>query len=149
MHRLLAVRPRSRRELERRLRRRGYPEEAIREILARLEEVGLLDDGAFARQWVESRMLRGMGPDAVERELIRRFGVDPRQAREAVEAVYDGDTGYGRARARLEQWWRQLARDPRGRRKLFERAWRRGIPAAWVERFLQEIGEDGGDSAQR
>ena len=53
---LLAVRQRSRRELERRLVQAGFEPEAISSELARLEAVGLIDDEAFARAVVEGRM---------------------------------------------------------------------------------------------
>src|SRR5262245_5694660 len=48
--RLLAVRPRSRRELEVRLRRAGFEPDEVDEELVRLESVGLVDDEAFARE---------------------------------------------------------------------------------------------------
>lgn len=50
---LLAVRARSRRELERRLLGAGFDPEEVDDVLARLEGVGLLDDAAFARQVAE------------------------------------------------------------------------------------------------
>ncbi len=53
---LLAVRQRSRRELERRLVQAGFEGDAVAGELERLEQVGLLDDEAFARAVVESRM---------------------------------------------------------------------------------------------
>ena len=52
--RLLAVRPRSRRELETRLRSAGFDPERVAEELARLEEVGLLDDERFAQEFAEA-----------------------------------------------------------------------------------------------
>jgi regulatory protein len=53
---LLAVRQRSRRELERRLVNAGFEPDAVIVELDRLELVGLLDDEAFARGVVEGRM---------------------------------------------------------------------------------------------
>jgi regulatory protein len=50
---LLAVRQRSRREIERRLERAGFEPEEIRGELDRLQQVGLIDDEAFARTVVE------------------------------------------------------------------------------------------------
>jgi regulatory protein len=47
---LLAVRARSRRELERRLLQAGFEREEVTDVLDRLERVGLVDDEAFARQ---------------------------------------------------------------------------------------------------
>lgn len=50
---LLAVRPRTRRELETRLLRAGFEPEEVRDELARLEEVGLVDDERFAEAFAE------------------------------------------------------------------------------------------------
>ena len=54
--RLLAVRPRSRRELEIRLRQAGFEPDAVQNELLRLEEVGLIDEAAFARELAEHRL---------------------------------------------------------------------------------------------
>lgn len=73
---LLAVRPRSRRELEQRLRRAGFEPEVVTEELARLEAVGLVDDEAFARQVVEHELsVRRSGRRAIVSRLIGK-GVD-------------------------------------------------------------------------
>jgi regulatory protein len=53
---LLAVRQRSRRELERRLVQAGFEPVEVATELIRLEGVGLIDDEAFARAFVEGRM---------------------------------------------------------------------------------------------
>lgn len=51
----LAVRPRSVAEVGRRLRHLGYRGDLVEGVVARLAEMGYLDDEAFARAWVESR----------------------------------------------------------------------------------------------
>ena len=73
---LLAVRQRSRRELERRLVQAGFERDEVDAELERLELVGLLDDEAFARAVVESRMgARGESRRAVAAKLSQA-GVD-------------------------------------------------------------------------
>src|SRR5882757_7519157 len=52
--RFLEVRPRSVVEVRRRLRSAGYAAALIERAVERLVELGLLDDAAFARAWVES-----------------------------------------------------------------------------------------------
>jgi regulatory protein len=47
---LLAVRMRSRRELQDRLKRAGFDAEEVDDVLDRLERVGLIDDDRFANQ---------------------------------------------------------------------------------------------------
>ena len=73
---LLAVRPRSRRELEQRLRRAGFEPEEISVETGRLEAVGLLDDEDFARRLAEHELgNRRSGERAVVSRLIAK-GVD-------------------------------------------------------------------------
>ncbi len=72
--RLLGRRAHSRVELLLKLTRRGYDGMAVRAALKRLEELGYLDDRAFARAFVRRRgTVRG--PRALSAELAAR-GVD-------------------------------------------------------------------------
>ena len=53
--RLLTARSRTRAELSGQLAKRGYPDDVSARVLDRLTRVGLVDDAAFAEQWVQSR----------------------------------------------------------------------------------------------
>ncbi|KIA60303.1 recombination regulator RecX [Nocardia vulneris] len=89
--RLLAVRARSRAELAQRLAAKGYTADVTDRALDRLTEVGLIDDAAFAEQWVHSRhTFSGKGKQALAQEL-RRKGVDPADAAPALDAITDDD----------------------------------------------------------
>ena len=80
--RFLATRPRTRWEVERRLRRGGTAEPEIAAALDRLAELGYLDDTAFARWWGEQRDRHSpRGRRMIEMELRQR-GV-PREVIEA------------------------------------------------------------------
>ncbi len=80
-YRLLSLRMRSRRELESRLRRYGYSEDIIGDVLGELERARLIDDERFAAAWVRGRMaLRPSGAALLRRELFQK-GV----AREVVD----------------------------------------------------------------
>ncbi|MBK3647469.1 regulatory protein RecX, partial [Streptomyces sp. MBT33] len=74
--RLLTGTPRTRKQLADALRKREIPDEAAEEVLSRFEEVGLINDGAFADAWVESRHHgRGLARRALAQEL-RTKGVE-------------------------------------------------------------------------
>jgi regulatory protein len=74
--RFLEARPRSIAEVRARLGRKDYAPEAIDAAIARLAELDLLDDAAFARYWVENRQAyRPRGAGALRDEL-RRKGID-------------------------------------------------------------------------
>src|SRR4051794_41426993 len=82
--------PRSRAQLEDKLAERGAPDELARRVLDRFEEVGLVDDTAFAVGLVRSRhQTRGLARRALAHEL-RSKGVDDQTAQEAL-ATLDGD----------------------------------------------------------
>lgn len=73
--RQLEARPRSRAELAQALAKRNVPDDVAEHLLGRFEEVGLIDDEAFARAWADSRQrTRGLAPRALAAEL-RRKGV--------------------------------------------------------------------------
>ena len=88
---LLAVRQRSRRELERRLVQAGFEPDAVEVELGRLEQVGLIDDAAFAAAVVESRMgARGESRRAVGVKL-QQAGVDRDVALAALDEAPEGE----------------------------------------------------------
>ena len=94
--RLLTVRARTRAELEAALTKRGYPDDVSARVLDRLVDVGLLDDAAFAEQWVRTRRANaGKGKRALAAEL-RTKGVDPELIAETLDSV---DAGEWRVRA--------------------------------------------------
>lgn len=84
---LLAVRQRSRRELERRLLQAGFAADEVRDELGRLERVGLLDDEAFARAVVESRVGRRGESRRMIAGRLAQAGVDPGTATGALEDI--------------------------------------------------------------
>jgi regulatory protein len=76
---------RSRKELRDKLAKKDVPGELAERLLDRFTEVGLVDDEAFARSWVESRQRsRGLARRALAQEL-RRKGVDDDTARRALD----------------------------------------------------------------
>ena len=84
---LLTSAPRTRAQLAAALRRRRVPDEVAESVLARFAEVGLIDDAAFARAWVESRHhSRGLARKALAAELRQR-GIPDGEVRAAVDSL--------------------------------------------------------------
>jgi regulatory protein len=78
---------RSRKELADRLAKRHVPTEIATRLLDRFEEVGLVDDEAFARLWTTSRQSsKGLARRALAQEL-RRKGIADKVAREALDEL--------------------------------------------------------------
>ncbi|MFF8103652.1 recombination regulator RecX [Streptomyces sp. NPDC016640] len=145
--RLLTGTPRTRRQLADALRKREIPDEAAEEVLSRFEEVGLINDSAFADAWVESRHHgRGLARRALAREL-RTKGVDPTLIDEAVSRL-DSEQEETTARelvARKLRATRGLDRDKRIRRlagMLARKGYPEGLALRVVRQALEEEGED-------
>jgi len=87
--RQLTMAPRSRAQLAQKLADRGTPTDVADQVLDRMEQVGLVDDAAFAEAWVRSRtQVRGLSRKALRYEL-RDKGIDDETARVALDQVDD------------------------------------------------------------
>jgi regulatory protein len=134
----LSVRPRTRSELARVLARKQISEEVIAEVLDRYDEVGIIDDAAFARAWVSSRHhSRGLARRALAGELRRR-GVDSEVANEALETL-DEDDEAATARALVDRKLRTASGAPDAVfRRLVGMLARKGYPAGVSIRAVKD-----------
>ncbi|MFG2652403.1 recombination regulator RecX [Streptomyces sp. NPDC048436] len=145
--RLLTGTPRTRKQLADALSKRDIPEDVADEVLTRFEEVGLINDGAFAGAWVESRHHgRGLARRALAQEL-RTKGVDATLIEEAVGQL-DSEQEEATARelvARKLRSTRGLDRDKRLRRlagMLARKGYSQGLALQIVRQALEDEGED-------
>lgn len=145
--RLLTGNPRTRKQLADALRKREIPDEVADEVLSRFEEVGLINDGAFADAWVESRHHgRGLARRALAQEL-RTKGVDSTLIDEAVSQL-DSEQEETTARELVDRKLRStrgLDRDKRLRRlagMLARKGYSQGMALRVVRQALEEEGED-------
>jgi regulatory protein len=146
---LLTLAPRTRAQLAGALRKRGIPDGVADEVLARFEDVGLIDDAAFARSWVESRHYsRGLAGRALSAELKQR-GVPADEIRAALDEQLSPDAEVIAARRLVERridGTRGLPADQRTRRLAGMLA-RKGYPPGLVYRVIREALEAEGESA--
>lgn len=150
----LAAQARSRSELVEALAAKAVPAEVSTAVLDRFEEVGLVDDTAFAEAWIQSRQSsRGLSRRALRQEL-RRKGVDDEVIAESLDAL-DPDDELAAARRLVERKLRvtrHLDASVRIRRLSGVLA-RKGYPAGLAFRVVREAiaGEDsdgGSDGAE-
>jgi len=145
--RFLGTRPRSRWEVEQRLRRAGAAETVVRTTLKRLARNGLVDDVAFARWWIEQRDRHApRGRMALESEL--RAKRVPAAVLETLGTETAGEatlTEAERAEAALERHLRgrPLPDDPRAMQRLGMFLVRRGFDPATARAVLRRRGADG------
>lgn len=87
----LTGRARSRAELAKKMASKNVPDDVAAQLLDRFEEVGLIDDAAFAQEWVTQRQEgKGLARRALAQEL-RRKGIDDELARAALDTVETED----------------------------------------------------------
>ena len=144
----LARRNHTRRELETKLRRKGFGVEEIKGVLAALTEKGFVDDARTAAAFVKARSARGVGRMRLKAELGAR-GVNGAGAVEALAALEPGDE-----RAQLLAALRRKERTlpaglTRGERskKLFDHLVRRGFAPGAVLEALRQKGEPSDDDS--
>lgn len=153
---LLSYRTRGTQELRRRLREKGFRTPLIKQCLETLSEQGLLDDRAFAASYARSHIsARPRGPFRIEQEL-RKKGVAPEVAHDAVADVLQaaGITESALARKALEKWIRSQSLDTldalgssspspdreKVRRRLYGFLTRRGFGPGTARATLEEAG---------
>ena len=143
--RLLSVRARSRTELRQAMARKEFEEEVAELVLGRLDRAGLIDDEAFAHEWVASRHNhKGLSRRALVNEL-RRKGVDDSVAKQAAAAV-DEDSELERARELVRRKLPSVARvdDATKLRRLVGVLARKGYPEGMALRVVrEELSRDG------
>ncbi len=139
----LSYRARSRHELERQLRRRGYDTSVVSRVLARCERLDLLDDLSFATTFARDRIrLRPRGVARLESELIRK-GVSRENAREGIRAALAEEevTEHDLLEAAASKRWARLANTPAdtARQRLYRHLVRAGFPRQEVRRIVARL----------
>ncbi|ETX04182.1 MAG: hypothetical protein ETSY2_30260 [Candidatus Entotheonella gemina] len=102
--RLLGYRPRSRLEVERHLRQKGYEAEAIEAAMARLVANRYIDDEAFARSWLNHReRLRPSGARGLSHEL-RQKGVEREIIEEVLTELDEETSAWAAIEGKMHRW---------------------------------------------
>jgi regulatory protein len=138
--RKLAVSARSRSELQSALSSRKVPADAARRVLDRLQEVGLIDDQQFAKNWVESRQVRRHLSRSVLRRELQSKGLAREQIDLALEAV-GREEELRAARTLAAKKLSSMAAQPREvqRRRVAGALGRRGFNSDIVSRVLADL----------
>jgi regulatory protein len=139
--RALERRPFARADLARRMRRKGHLPAAVDAALERAAGIGLLDDAAFAANYVQTRTARGRGPSRLAADLMS-MGVERAIIDRAIAAEWGEGTGRSTVpRALAETRAAQLGRLPRHvkRRRLLAFLARRGFTGRAIADMVAEV----------
>lgn len=145
---LIALQPRTRRELEKALRQRKFAPQDIEAALEKVARAGHLDDAAYARQFVEQKAASAaQGPRLIAQQLKAR-GVSDEDLGASLAPAEDPARQRAAARAVLTKWLATSAArepDPRKRaRSAAGRLMRRGFDPEIVWEVVRE-GLEGAD----
>jgi regulatory protein len=145
---MLARAPRSARDLRRRLLLKGEPESDVDAAVERLAAAGLLDDAAYARAFVRSKISsQGFSRRRLQQELAKRGVARDISDAAIAEVLHDDDVDEG---ANIERVARKKLRTLRGldeetqRRRLYAYLARRGYDVDGVRAVvanLKRLGE--------
>ena len=136
----LSYRPRSESELKERLYRRNFDEESIGRVVARLEELGLVDDMEFAQFWQDNRQAFSPRSSSLTRLELRRKGVAEEVISQVVTPASDGEGAY---RAALGKARRLPVSDYQSfRRRLGEYLRRRGFSYEVINNTVQQLWQE-------
>ena len=137
--RQLTMGPRSRHQLEEKLRSRGCDEDVAARVLDRMTQVGLVDDAEFAQSLVRTRTAgKGLAKRALVREL-RDKGIGDEEIDAAVGSV-DAESERARAEELVARRLRQLGGlDPQVQaRRLSGMLARKGYPPSVVYAVIRD-----------
>ncbi len=127
---LLSRRPRTVRELEIALKKRGVEQSKIEEIIEKLKDWRYLDDKSYAEEYVKFKMKKLYGPSYIRSELMKK-GVKREIIDEALEEFFDLNAilpvAVERARKMLGN-----SPDDKSRKKVWNYFARRGLPATEI-----------------
>ncbi|MFZ2260188.1 regulatory protein [Luteococcus japonicus] len=138
--RRLTLRDHSRQELDEALAAKEVPEDVREALLARFEELGLVNDQNFAEQWTRARRSsRKLSRAAVRRELQAK-GIDRDLIDETLEPI-DHESEVELATELARKKWRSVHSLPRevAYRRMAGTLARKGYSSSVVTQVLREV----------
>jgi regulatory protein len=145
--RMLAIRSRSRHELENALAALEISPEVRRGVLEELRDLGLVDDERFAREFVGARVdLKRLGPHRLKFEL-RKLGVAPAIVERALEEAFPAGRQEELARAAAGKRLGSRVPQERDVRRISDFLKRKGFDYGVVNRVAYELLKRAGSGA--
>jgi regulatory protein len=139
-YRYLTYRPRSRAEIESKLREKEFDDSIVQQVVADLIRLGYVNDQEFARLWAQSRVrLRGFGRRRIERELTNK-GIDREVIKQIFAELFNGDSEFETAKQTAQKKLSTLRSvDPEiRRRRLAGFLERKGFSFEIIRRVLRD-----------
>jgi regulatory protein len=133
----LSYRSRSEQEIRRNLSKHQIPEEIIPEVLDKLRQSSLVDDRAFARNWIENRcQFKPRGKRALSAELFQK-GISREIIDDELKGLNEDDLALQCARGKASSY--QHLDQENFQKKMFAFLNRRGFPYQIIKDTVWEI----------
>ena len=85
---LLSYRARSEKEISQKLKKKGYDQKSIKEVITDLKRVNLLDDYEFACLWIKDRLTNRPRGVALLRQELKSKGIEKETLEKALDELY-------------------------------------------------------------
>ena len=134
----LSTRPRSVEEARERLQRAGYSSTVIEDVLQDAKERRWLDDAAFAKLWVEDRLMTNPRGPKLLRDELRYKGVDDAHIQQALDEaeIDERQLAQDLIERQKPRYWRDDVQSRK--RKLFAFLQRRGFSYRVIRNALDD-----------
>lgn len=142
---LLSLRPRSEKEIEKKLREKGFPAAVIKEALEKLHDLHYLDDVSFAAQWARNFAVNKLWGNKKIIASLHEKGVSANLIPAAIDAAR-AEISEEKAVANLIK--KKVARKKTGfqdikeKKRIFQSLLGRGFPAGLILNKLGRIPEE-------
>lgn len=139
----LTARMRTRAETEDRLRQLGYEDEEIQQTLERLCELGLIDDGAYASEYLRSRTATGHYSRKGLQYQLMKHKLDKEQIEEALGSISPEQERAAAEEIARREWKNRASLESAERRnKVFAKLCRRGFDMDTVIAVCRELARE-------
>ncbi len=133
----LSYRPRSEFELRERLHQRGFDDDSVEAVLAKLKEQGLVDDMAFAQFWKDNRESFSPRSQWLTKLELRQKGVASDIIDQIADTIDDEDSAYRAALSKARSL--PLADYQSFRRRLGDYLKRRGFSYEVINHTIERL----------
>jgi regulatory protein len=137
---LLTIKPRSKKEINEKLKQKGYNEKEIEKCIKDLECVKLLDDKSFAHSYVVSRLQKYCGKNLIKIELIKK-GINNKIIEEELSQFPDEYELAKKLINRKMKMYTNLEKEKK-KRRIYSLLVRNGFDKDVIERIINEIDEN-------
>lgn len=147
-YRLLSMRPHSEKELEKKLRDKGFPAPVIKEALEKLSDLQYLNDASFAVQWARNLAVNRLWGNRKIKAGLQEKGVAAGLISDAVDLVrqeLSEEDAIARLIRKKASGKKADALDRKEKQRIFTSLMGRGFPPGLILNQLGKQAEDDTD----